>query len=129
MNKTTLIIVCLLQIVTQPKLDELHDVLLEVVMFMIAMSLGVGARIAIRHREKQKQSRVDILVMFILGGAAGLAVNGIILFYNYHLPRFVIVGAASFLSELILKKLDYYAPKGFDKYLGEKMDNNKEHAS
>jgi CHASE2 domain-containing sensor protein len=134
MPKSTLILIVLVQITTRPKLDTWEDWIAEILIFLVAVSLGSVARIAFLYKKKRIDSFMEAGLIFLLGLSFGFLANVLIYYYNVQFPRFVAVWVASFMGEILafwsdkrgFKMLD----KGFEKLTGKSLedgqDNTKE---
>lgn len=121
---------------TRPKLETWEDWLVEAVIFLIAVALGSGARIAFLYKKKRIESLMDASIIFVLGLSFGSLTYMVLDYYKIPFPRLVAVWIASFMGEIIafwadkrgFKMLD----KGFEKVTGKDLtdkDNENSNSS
>jgi len=128
-SNPTLILICILQILIQPDINNPKGLIMEGALFLCAVVLGSGVRVALRVRDKEIVSKSDITIIVFLALAVGFMTNYLLLFYKSTLPRIPIVMASAFLAESIMRYIEKTYPaifnKGIQKFTGIDVDNNE----
>ena len=105
-SNPTLILICILQILIQPDINNPKGLIMEGALFLCAVILGSGVRVALRVRDKEIVSKSDITIIVFLALAVGFMTNYLLLFYKSTLPRIPIVMASAFLAESIMRYIE-----------------------
>jgi cytochrome bd-type quinol oxidase subunit 2 len=128
-SNPTLILICILQILIQPNINDPKGLVMEGALFLCAVILGSGVRVALRVRDKEVVSKTDIFIVVFLALAVGFMTNYLLLFYKSTLPRIPIVMASAFLAESIMRYIEKTYPaifnKGIQKFTGIDVENNE----
>jgi hypothetical protein len=128
-SNPTLILICILQILIQPNINDPKGLVMEGALFLCAVVLGSGVRVALRVRDKEVVSKTDIFIVVFLALAVGFMTNYLLLFYKSTLPRIPIVMASAFLAESIMRYIEKTYPaifnKGIQKFTGIDIENNE----
>lgn len=119
-----MLVVCLLQMVTRPQLTDLEGWLAEAGIFVVAVLLGSGIRIAMKSQKRNGVSKKEAMIILFFGFSLGFAANYAMLFYEWNVPRPLIVWAVSLLAEFILIWIEKRYPKLFDSIF-EKVTQTK----
>ena len=122
LSKTTILFIFLLQIVTRPNIENIEGWLIEAGIFLIAVTLGSGLRIAMKAKSREGIVRKEALLIFFFGFSLGFAANYAMIFYGWNVPRPLVVWAVSLLAEFILIWIEKRYPKLFDSIF-EKVTN------
>ncbi len=131
MSKGTLFLILLVQLSTKPSITDIKSFAAEVGIFLIAVMLGAGVRVAMKAQSRAGVSKKEASIIFFFGLSLGFIANYVMIYYAWDLPRPAIVWAVSMLAELILVQLEKKFPKIFDasfKKIGlDLKDKEKEH--
>ncbi len=114
MNKTTLALILSVALSTKPQFGTLPGVLAEIAIFLIAVIMGTGVRIAMKAKSREGVTSREAGIVFFFGLSLGGLANYIMIFYGWVVPRPAIVWGVSLLAEFLLLWLEKRYPKLFD---------------
>ena len=106
MPKTTLIIILIVQLTTRPTLATPEDWIKEILVFLVAVILGSGLRVAMKAKSREKMNTREVGLIFFFGVSLGAVANYLMIFYDLRLPRPLIVWAVSLMGEFIVLWLE-----------------------
>lgn len=106
MPKTTLLIILIVQLSTKPSLATPEDWLKEILVFIIAVVLGSGLRVAMKAKAREKLHVREVGLIFFFGVSLGAVANYLMIYYEWDLPRPLIVWAVSLMGEFIVLWLE-----------------------
>lgn len=120
MSKTTLIFMIFLQIMLPNKvIENPSDLIIEALLFLLMIILGSGAKIALRIRNKIHTSTSDILLLLSFSLVVGFIAEYAMIYYQMKVPRGLVIVVLSFLSEVIVVRIDKASPKLIDKAISK----------
>ena len=114
MSKSTLLLIIAIQLTSSPNLNTIEGIVAEVGIFLVAVGMGTGVRIAMKAKSREGIVTKDAFILFFFGLSLGFVANYTMIYYGWNLPRPMIVWAVSFLAEFILIWIEQRYPKLFD---------------